>query len=156
MGEVRQVGMPAPQVGGVTAEESVLNLSDYQGRWLVLYFYPKAHTSGCTREGQAFDALLDQFGSLNAAVVGVSTDKPTTLAKFRDKHGFRFTLLSDSDKEIAAAFGTLKEHLKSSNRVTFLIDPDGLVQAVWPKVKVDGHAEKVLARLRVLASEREE
>lgn len=156
MGEGLQVGMSAPQVGGLTAEESVLNLSDYQGRWLVLYFYPKAHTSGCTREGQAFDVLLDQFASLNAVVVGVSTDKPTTLAKFRDKHGFRFTLLSDSDKEIAAAFGTLKEHGKSSNRVTYLIDPDGLVQAVWPKVKVDGHAEKVLARLRELVGEQEE
>ena len=100
MGELLQVGMPAPQVGGLAEEESVLTLNDYQGRWLVLYFYPKAHTSGCTREGQAFDALLDQFELLNAAVVGVSTDKPATLVKFRDKHGFRFTLLSDTEKEI--------------------------------------------------------
>jgi peroxiredoxin Q/BCP len=153
MGELLQVGAPAPQVGGLTAEESILTLSDYQGRWLVLYFYPKAHTSGCTREGQAFDALLDQFALLNAAVVGASTDKPATLTKFRDKHGFRFTLLSDSEKEVATAFGTLKEHGKSSNRVTYLIDPDGLVQAVWPKVKVDGHAEEVLARLRQFAGE---
>jgi len=156
MSELLQVGMPAPQVGGLTAEESVSTLSDYQGRWLVLYFYPKAHTSGCTREGQAFDALLDQFASLNAAVLGVSTDKPATLAKFRDKHGFRFTLLSDTEKEIATTFGTLKEHGKSSNRVTYLIDPDGLIQAVWPKVRVDGHAEKVLARLRELVGEQEE
>ena len=153
MGELLQVGMPAPQVGGLTAEESVLTLNEYQGRWLVLYFYPKAHTSGCTREGQAFDALSEPFASLNAAVVGVSTDKPATLVKFRDKHGFRFTLLSDTEKEIARAFGTLKEHGKSSNRVTYLIDPEGLIQAVWPKVKVDGHAEKVLARLRELAGE---
>ena len=156
MSELLQVGMPAPQVGGLTAEESVSTLSEYQGRWLVLYFYPKAHTSGCTREGQAFDALLDQFASLNAAVLGVSTDKPATLAKFRDKHGFRFTLLSDTGKEIAKHFGTLKEHGKSSNRVTYLIDPDGLIQAVWPKVRVDGHAEKVLARLRELVGEQEE
>jgi len=153
MGELLQVGMPAPQVRGLAEEESVLTLNDYQGRWLVLYFYPKAHTSGCTREGQAFDALLDQFELLNAAVVGVSTDKPATLVKFRDKHGFRFTLLSDTEKEIARAFGTLKEHGKSSNRVTYLIDPEGLIQAVWPKVKVDGHAEKVLARLRELTGE---
>ena len=153
MSELLQVGMPAPLVGGLTAEESVLALSDYRGRWLVLYFYPKAHTSGCTREGLAFDALLDQFASLNAVVVGVSTDKHTTLAKFRDKHGFRFTLLSDAEKEVATGFGTLKEHGKSSNRVTYLIDPDGLIQAVWPKVRVDGHAEKVLARLRELAGE---
>jgi peroxiredoxin Q/BCP len=153
MDELLQVGMPAPQVGGLTAEESALNLSDFQGRWLVLYFYPKAHTSGCTREGQAFDALLDQFALLNTAVVGVSTDKCGTLAKFRDKHNFQFILLSDSEKEIATAFGTLKEHGKSSNRVTYLIDPDGLIRAVWPKVKVDGHAEEVLSRLRELAGE---
>jgi len=156
MGELLQVGMPVPEVGGLTAEESALNVSEYRGRWLVLYFYPKAHTSGCTREGQAFDALLDQFSSINAAVVGVSTDKCGTLAKFRDKHDFQFVLLSDSEKEIATAFGTLKDHGKSADRVTYLIDPDGLVQAVWPKVKVDGHAEKVLARLRELQSERGE
>ena len=156
MSELLQVGMPAPQVGGLTAEESALNVSDYRGRWLVLYFYPKAHTSGCTREGLAFDALLDQFASLNAAVVGVSTDKCGTLAKFRDKHNFQFVLLSDSEKEISTAFGTLKDHGKSANRVTYLIDPDGVVQAVWPKVKVDGHAEKVLARLRELKGERGE
>jgi len=153
MGELLQVGMAAPEVGGLTAEELALNLSDYRGRWLVLYFYPKAHTSGCTREGQAFDALLDQFSSLNAAVVGVSTDQCGTLARFRDKHDFQFVLLSDSEKEVATAFGTLKEHGKSSERVTYLIDPDGVVQAVWPKVKVDGHAEQVLARLRELAGE---
>ena len=153
MGELLQVGMPVPQVGGLTAEESALNVSEYRGRWLVLYFYPKAHTSGCTREGQAFDALLDQFSSLNAAVVGVSTDKCGTLAKFRDKHDFQFVLLSDSEKEIATAFGTLKDHGKSADRVTYLIDPDGLVQAVWPKVKVDGHAEQVLARLKELQGE---
>ena len=156
MGELLQVGMPIPQVGGLTAEEMALNVSDYRGRWLVLYFYPKAHTSGCTREGQAFDALLDQFASLNAAVVGVSTDKCGTLAKFRDKHDFQFVLLSDSEKEIATAFGTLKDHGKSADRVTYLIDPDGVVQAVWPKVKVDGHAEGVLARLKELVSERGE
>jgi peroxiredoxin Q/BCP len=154
MGELLQVGMPAPLVGGLTAEESALNVREYRGRWLVLYFYPKAHTSGCTREGQAFDALLDHFAALNAAVVGVSTDKCGTLAKFRDKHDFQFVLLSDSEKEVATAFGTLKDHGKSAERVTYLIDPEGVVQAVWPKVKVDGHADKVLARLRELDSER--
>lgn len=153
MGERLQVGALAPQVGGLTAEETALNLDDFRGRWLVLYFYPKAHTSGCTREGLAFDALLDQFASLNAAVVGVSTDKCGTLAKFRDKHSFQFTLLSDTEKQVATAFGTLRDNGKSADRVTYLIDPDGLIQAVWPKVQVDGHAEDVLGRLRELAGE---
>ena len=151
MATLIQVGAPAPAFRGLTAEETPLTSEELRGRWLVLYFYPKAHTSGCTREGQAFNALLDEFEAANAVVVGVSTDKPGTLAKFRDKHGFRFTLLSDAEKEIAAAYGTLKEHGKSANRVTYLIDPEGIVRAVWPKVRVDGHAEKVLARLKELS-----
>jgi peroxiredoxin Q/BCP len=117
----------------------------------VLYFYPRAHTSGCTREALAFDSLLDRFEELNAVVLGVSTDRPSTLGKFRDKHGFRFDLVSDVDKVIAGDYGTLKDHGKSANRVTYLIDPDGVVRAVWPKVKVDGHAEAVLGRLQELA-----
>ena len=151
MSSLLPVGAPAPQFQALTAGESPLALSDFQGRWLVLYFYPKAHTSGCTREGQAFNALLDEFQASNAIVVGVSTDKPGTLAKFRDKHDFRFELLSDSEKEIATGYGTLKDHGKSANRVTYLIDPTGVVRAVWPAVRVDGHAEKVLARLEELA-----
>jgi peroxiredoxin Q/BCP len=145
------VDTSAPAFQGLTAEDASLSLGDFQGQWLVLYFYPKAHTSGCTREGQAFNALLDEFEALNAVVVGVSTDKPDALAKFRDKHDFRFPLLSDADKDIATAYGTLKEHGKSANRITYLVDPTGVVRAVWPKVKVDGHAEAVLARLKELA-----
>jgi len=149
--ELVAVGAPAPDFQGLDAEETPLSLADLRGKWLVLYFYPKAHTSGCTREGQAFNALLDEFEALNAVVVGVSTDKPATLARFRDKHDFRFRLISDAEKQIATAYGTLKEHGKSANRITYLIDPQGIVRAVWPRVKVDGHAEKVLARLKDLA-----
>ena len=154
MGELLTVGTAVPLCTGQSADESTIGLEDYRGRWLVLYFYPKAHTSGCTLEGQEFNALLDEFEQLNAAIVGVSTDKPGTLAKFRDKHDFRFTLLSDAAAGIAADFGTLKEHGKSAERVTYLIDPEGVIQAVWPKVKVAGHAESVLARLRELVGER--
>lgn len=151
MSNLVQVDAAAPGFQGLTAAEESLALSDFEGQWLVLYFYPKAHTSGCTREGQAFNALLDEFKALNAAVVGVSTDKPGALAKFRDKHDFRFPLLSDADKGAAVAYGTLKDHGKSANRVTYLIDPEGVVRAVWAKVKVDGHADAVLARLKELA-----
>ena len=151
MSNLLQVDAAAPGFQGLTAAEQPLALSDFRGRWLVLYFYPKAHTSGCTREGQAFNALLGEFTALNAAVVAVSTDKAPTLAKFRDKHDFAFPLLSDSEKQISTAYGTLKDHGKSANRVTYLIDPEGVVRAVWPKVKVDGHAEAVLARLKELA-----
>lgn len=155
MSEQLSVNSLAPEFEGVTSEGMRITSSEPEGRWLVLYFYPKAHTSGCTREGQAFNALLDQFEALNAAVVGISTDKPGTLSKFRDKHGFRFPLISDAEKETATAYGTLKDHGKSANRVTYLIDTDGVVRAVWPKVKVDGHAGEVLARLRELTGEAE-
>jgi peroxiredoxin Q/BCP len=155
MAELLMVGDPAPAFQGVTAEKAPLALSDYQGRWVVLYFYPKAHTSGCTRESQAFNALLGDFEALNAVVIGASTDKPDTLAKFRDKHSFEFPLLSDSDKDTATAYGTLKDHGKSAHRVTYLIDPEGIIREVWPKVKVDGHAGKVLARLKELVSGQE-
>jgi peroxiredoxin Q/BCP len=151
MSDLLQAEASAPKFVGVTADESSLSLDEFRGKWLVLYFFPKAHTSGCTLEGQAFNTLLDEFQALNAAVVGVSTDKAPTLAKFRDKHDFGFPLLSDSEKQISAAYGTLKDHGKSANRVTYLIDPGGVVRAVWPKVKVDGHAEAVLARLKELA-----
>lgn len=154
MGELLKVGSLAPVCTGQSADESTVTLEDYRGRWLVLYFYPKAHTSGCTLEGQEFNALLDEFDKLNAAVVGVSTDKTGTLAKFRDKHDFRFTLLSDAATGIATDFGTLKENGKSSERVTYLIDPEGVIQAVWPKVTAAGHAASVLGRLRELAGER--
>jgi peroxiredoxin Q/BCP len=150
MAQLLQEGAQAPSFHGQTADGSSLASGDVESRWLVLYFYPRAHTSGCTREGQAFNALLDQFETLNATVIGVSTDKHGTLAKFRDKHGFEFVLLSDAEKEISAAFGTLKDHGKSANRITYLIDPNGVVRAVWPKVKVDGHAEQVLAKLKEL------
>jgi peroxiredoxin Q/BCP len=152
MSELLQIGELAPACEGQTAEETMLSLSDYLGCWLVLYFYPRAHTSGCMREAQAFNALLNEFDTLNAVVVGVSTDKSCTLAKFRDKHDFRFTLFSDAGKETSAAFGMLKEHGKLANRVTYLVDPEGVVQAVWPRVRVDGHAEKVLARQKELKS----
>jgi peroxiredoxin Q/BCP len=153
MSDTLQVGSPAPAGDGMTIDEKVQSLGAFRGQWSVLFFYPRAHTSGCTREAQAFNALLDSFEALDAQVIGVSTDKAGTLAKFRDKHDFRFLLLSDADKEISTAYGTLKEHGKSSNRVTYLIDPEGTVRAVWPMVKVDGHAEAVLARLEELQGE---
>jgi peroxiredoxin Q/BCP len=151
MAELLAVGDKVPGFVGQNANEESLSLAGFEGKWLVLYFYPKAHTSGCTREGLAFNSLLEDFRALNAEVVGVSTDKPGTLAKFRDKHDFEFQLLSDQDKEISTVCGTLKDHGKSTNRVTYIIDPDGVVGAVWKSVKVDGHAEKVLARLSDLS-----
>ena len=119
------------------------------GKYLVLYFYPKANTPGCTREAQEFTALVPQFRSLDAEVIGVSPDKPEIQAKFVAGKSLAVTMLSDRDKALAREFGTLKEN-GGILRSTFLIDRTGIVRAQWKKVKVDGHAETVLKTLRAL------
>ncbi len=126
-----------------------LRSARFAGRYLVLYFYPKANTPGCTREAQDFTALLTEFHKLDAEVVGVSPDRPEMQAKFVEKRSLKVTMLSDPDKTLARAFGALKES-GGILRSTFLIDRTGIVRAEWKKVKVDGHAHEVLETLRAL------
>jgi peroxiredoxin Q/BCP len=131
-------------------------LSDYRGRWLILYFYPKDNTPGCTLEGIDFNANLDAFRAAGAEVVGVSRDSAKSHAGFCAKHGFRFDLLSDPDDQLGKAFGVIGEKSLYGRkfigvvRSTFLLDPEGKVAAEWRGVKVAGHAEAVLAELRRL------
>ncbi len=129
-------------------------LSGYTDGWLVLYFYPKDNTPGCTTEGLDFDALLPQFRRAGATVLGVSRDSSKSHANFRAKQGFRFDLASDADGVLCNAFGVIqpkklygREYL-GIVRSTFLIDPQGVVRAVWRPVKVRGHAQAVLAALQ--------
>ena len=122
---------------------------NFCGRYLVLYFYPKANTPGCTREAQDFTSLLPQFRKLDATIVGVSPDKPEAQAKFVVAKALSVTMLSDSDKTLAREFGALKES-GGILRSTFLIDRTGVVRAEWKKVKVDGHANAVLEKLQAL------
>ncbi|MFA5684522.1 MAG: peroxiredoxin [Lysobacteraceae bacterium] len=128
-------------------------LSDYAGRWLVLYFYPKDNTPGCTTEGLDFNALLAQFRERDAEVVGVSRDSLKSHGNFRDKHALAFDLIADGDETLCRAFGVIKEKslygrkYMGVERSTFLIDPTGVIRAVWRPVKVKGHAEAVLAAL---------
>ena len=119
------------------------------GKYLVLYFYPKANTPGCTREAQDFTALLPQFSKLDARIVGVSPDKPEAQARFVESRSLKVTMLSDPDKTLAREFGALKEN-GGILRSTFLIDRVGMVRAQWKKVKVAGHAEEVLKTLKAL------
>ena len=120
----------------------------YVGRYLVLYFYPKANTPGCTREAEGFTNLLPEFEGLDATVVGVSPDRPEAQTKFVQAKSLK-TMLSDPDKVLARAFGAVKEN-DGILRSTFLIDRTGIVRAQWKKVKVDGHAQDVLETLRTL------
>ena len=128
-------------------------LADYAGRPLVLYFYPKDDTPGCTTETCAFQANLPKFKPSKAAVLGVSILDEASKAKFADKYGITFPLLADADHAVAEKYGVWQEKSNYGKkymgiaRTTYLIGPDGKVQKRWDRVKVDGHAEDVLAEI---------
>ena len=143
------LGLPLALSDGTTA-----SLSAFKGKWLVLYFYPKDSTPGCTVEGNDFNALLPRFRKLGAEILGVSRDSLKSHANFCAKQGFRFPLASEVDEALCKAFGVIQpkklygREFIGVERSTFLIDPDGVVRASWRKVKVPGHAEAVLDSLK--------
>ncbi len=140
------------------AEGKEVCLRDFRGRWVVLYFYPKDNTPGCTTEALEFTQLLDEFDKLNAVVVGVSKDSVESHRRFVQKHGLRVILLSDTERKVIEAYGVwqLKKRYGRESygvvRSTFLIDPEGRIAHVWRNVRAKGHAAKVLERLKELAS----
>ncbi len=143
------VSLPLALSSGATA-----SLADYAGKWLVLYFYPKDSTPGCTTEGLDFNALLPKFRKLGAEILGVSRDSLKSHRNFCDKQGFRFDLVSDADEKLCKAFGVIKpkklygrEYI-GIERSTFLVDPKGVVREAWRPVKVPGHAQAVLDALK--------
>ena len=123
---------------------------------MIVYFYPKDDTPGCTKEACAFQDNLPNFAGADAAILGISKDSEASHDKFKKKYGLNFTLVSDTDGAICEAFGVWVEKLNYGKkymgieRSTFLIDKQGVVRQVWRKVKVDGHAEKVLEALKAL------
>ena len=131
-----------------------LSLSDFKGRNLVIYFYPKDNTSGCTREGEDFRDLHPQFTKAGADILGVSRDSVKSHENFRNKHGFPFHLLSDKDELLCKQFDVIKEKklygrtYMGIDRSTFLIDGKGVLKREWRKVRVPGHAEAVLDALK--------
>ncbi len=143
------LALPLALSGGKTAK-----LSDHAGRWLVLYFYPKDSTPGCTTEGLEFNALLPKFRKLGAEVLGVSRDSVKSHDNFCAGQDFAFDLVSDVDEALCAAFDVIKEKNMYGRKVlgiersTFLLDPGGRIAAAWRKVKVPGHAQAVLDALK--------
>ncbi len=141
--------LPLALSGGGTA-----TLADYAGKWLVLYFYPKDSTPGCTTEGLDFNALLPKFKRLGAAVLGVSRDSVKSHDNFCAKQGFRFPLVSDADEALCKAFDVIHEKTMYGRKVpgvvrsTFLVAPDHTLAAEWRGVKVAGHADAVLDALK--------
>ena len=133
-----------------------VSLADYRGRKLVLYFYPKADTEGCTREARGFSALAKAFAKAGTGVVGVSADPVKKLDRFRDKYDLSVALASDESLKMLDAYGVWAEKSMYGRkfmgivRTTFLIGKDGRIARIWPKVKVEGHAEEVLAAAQAL------
>jgi peroxiredoxin Q/BCP len=147
------VGDPAPEVALPDETGTIHRLSEQDGRWTVLYFYPKDDTPGCTVEACEFRDANDTITERGADVWGISPQGATSKRAFREKFGLPFTLLADEGHEVAAAYGSWVEKQNygktywGTARTTFLIDPTGRIAHVWPKVKPEGHAADVLATL---------
>jgi len=127
------------------------SLADYRGQWLVLYFYPKDFTSGCTLEARGFQRALADFSSRQAQVVGISADSSEDHASFCGSEGLRYTLLSDRGGQVSRSYGSWLAPF--SQRHTFLIDPEGVLRQIWTAVRPSGHAAEVLAELQRLQVE---
>jgi peroxiredoxin Q/BCP len=150
------VGDAVPEVTLKDADGADFTLARYRGKPLVVYFYPKADTPGCTSEAKDFTALAADFAALGVPVVGISRDKPARLKKFAEKYGLTVTLASDEPGEMCEAFGTWVEKslygrkYMGIERASFLVGADGKIQRIWPKVKVKGHAAEVLEAAKSL------
>ncbi|GAA0733651.1 peroxiredoxin [Sphingomonas japonica] len=145
-----------PDVGMTDADGAPIALRSFVGRPLVLYFYPKDDTPGCTREAQDFSALSDDFAAAGAAILGISKDPPAKHRKFIAKHDLQLSLASDEDGAVLDAFGVWIEKsmygrsYMGIERATFLFDAGGALVQIWRKVKVPGHAQSVLEAVRAL------
>jgi peroxiredoxin Q/BCP len=150
------IGDAIPAVKLLDADGATIDLASLKGAPLVVYFYPKADTPGCTVEAQDFTRLAPEFAHLNAQVLAVSRDAPAKLCKFRDKYGLTVRLASDEDGAVCEAFGTWVEKQNYGRtymgmvRTTYLVGLDGRIARVWNKVKVKGHAAEVLEAAKAL------
>ncbi|QPK64672.1 thioredoxin-dependent thiol peroxidase [Methylomonas sp. LL1] len=148
------IGQAVPDFQLPATGDKHLSLADFKGRKLVLYFYPKDNTPGCTQEGQAFRDHISQFDDLNATVLGVSRDSVKMHEGFKYKQAFPFDLLSDQDEQLCQLFDVIKmknmygKQVRGIERSTFLIDENGVLVHEWRKVKVKTHVEEVLDVLR--------
>ena len=140
------VNEPAPEFTLPTnTGDGEISLSDYQGKWVVLYFYPKDFTSGCTVEARRFQRDLDKYEARNAQILGVSVDDVDSHREFCDSEGLEFPLLADTDGQVSKAYGSWLGSM--SLRHTYLIDPDGVLQQVYLGVRPNTHSQEVLADL---------
>jgi thioredoxin-dependent peroxiredoxin len=151
---VLKEGDAAPEFSVTADDGRTVSLADYRGKNLILYFYPKANTSGCTNESIQFRDALPKFQALNAEIAGCSGDSVQAQTKFKQNYSLNFPLLADTEFHVVEAYGArrMKSFYGKSFlgivRSTFWIGPDGKIRKIWPKVKVEGHAADVLAAVQ--------
>jgi peroxiredoxin Q/BCP len=149
-------GDKAPDIELMDQDENEVSLKDFLGKWVVLYFYPKDNTSGCTKEAKDFTAEMDEFEKMGAKVIGVSPDSCRSHSNFINKHDLKLQLLSDPEHDSLEKYNVWKlkkmygKEYKGVERSTFLIDPDGFVKKAWRKVRVKGHVDEVRESLKDL------
>src|SRR5215204_6977564 len=150
--ELPAVGTAAPTFKLTTNEGKQVSLADFKGKWVVLYFYPKDFTSGCTLEARNFQKDLAKYEAAKAVILGVSVDTAESHKEFCAKEGLNFKLLADTDAKVSDQYGSIMEYngAKLSARNTFIIGPEGKIAKVFEKVKVTTHSEEVLAALAAL------
>jgi peroxiredoxin Q/BCP len=153
-----KLGDAVPDVEALSTGNKTINLADYRGRYVVIYFYPKDNTPGCTQEGQGFRDNIDNFTAMDAVILGVSRDTIRVHEGFKCKQEFPFDLLSDTDEKLCRLFDVIKmknmygKQVRGIERSTFLIDPQGLLVREWRKVKVKSHCDEILHALTELRS----
>lgn len=161
MSKLAKPGNKVPDFKIAATSEQEIALADLKGQYVVLYFYPKDSTPGCTREGQDFRDNHAKFKRQGAVILGVSRDSIRSHENFKAKQNFPFELLSDADEKLCGIFDVIHEKNMYGKKVmgvvrsTFLIDPEGVLQKEWRKVKVDGHVDEVLASLKALKKEQQ-
>src|SRR5580692_10994230 len=147
-------GTPAPAFTLPSQEGAQVSLDQFKGKWVVLYFYPKDFTGGCTIEAHNFQRDIDKYTQMNAAIVGVSVDNVDSHKSFCTKEGLNFKLLADPNHAVVEKYGSIMEYngMTIAARNTFLIDPTGVIRKVYVKVSPQGHSDEVLAELQKLQS----
>ncbi|WP_177418978.1 peroxiredoxin [endosymbiont of Lamellibrachia barhami] len=150
------IGKPVPDIELPATSDKTLKLSDFRGKPVVLYFYPKASTPGCTQEGRDFTAAINKFRRQSTVIIGVSRDGIKSQENFKVKQAFPFELLSDKEEALCNAFDVIKmknmygKKVRGIERSTFLIDESGLLRKEWRKVKVKGHIDEVLDTVKAM------
>jgi len=151
-----EIGEKAPVFCLEDPDRGEICLKDLKGKWVVLYFYPKDNTKGCTMEALEFTAAEDEFKEKNAVIIGVSPDSLKSHTNFRQKHDLSINLLSDTEKKVLEEYGVWQKKKMYGReymgvvRSTYLIDPEGKIAHVWPKVRVKGHVDNVMEKLSEL------